>query len=97
MVVFTSDHGDNLGDHWLGEKDLFFDCSARVPLIIYDPRQEADATRGTSTDHLVEAIDLVPTFIEALGGTPSAPYFGGAIATAALARSGPSMERVLRK
>ena len=21
MIVFTSDHGDNLGDHWLGEKD----------------------------------------------------------------------------
>jgi arylsulfatase A-like enzyme len=59
MIVFTSDHGENLGDHWLGEKDLFFDCSARVPLIIYDPRQEADKTRGTSTDHLVEAIDLV--------------------------------------
>ena len=70
MVVFTSDHGDNLGDHWLGEKDLFFDCSARVPLIICDPRPEADKTRGTSTNHLVEAIDLVPTFIEALGGTP---------------------------
>ena len=70
MIVFTSDHGENLGDHWLGEKDLFFDCNARVPLIIYDPRQEADKTRGTSTDHLVEAIDLVPTFIEALGGTP---------------------------
>nr|WP_249793396.1 sulfatase-like hydrolase/transferase [Bradyrhizobium cenepequi] len=25
MVVFTSDHGDCLGDHWMGEKDLFHD------------------------------------------------------------------------
>ncbi|MDJ1018342.1 MAG: sulfatase-like hydrolase/transferase, partial [Paracoccaceae bacterium] len=29
MIVFCSDHGDNMGDHWLGEKDLFYDCSAR--------------------------------------------------------------------
>ncbi len=68
MIVFCSDHGDNMGDHWLGEKDLFHDCSARVPLIIYDPRASANDTRGTSTDQLVEGIDLAPTFIEAFGG-----------------------------
>ena len=68
MVVFCSDHGDNMGDHWLGEKDLFFDCSARIPLIIYDPREQANATRGTSTDKLIEGIDLAPTFHEILGG-----------------------------
>ena len=68
MIVFTSDHGDYLGDHWLGEKDLFHDASARVPLIVYDPRTEADATRGTSCDLLVEAIDLAPTFVELMGG-----------------------------
>jgi len=68
MVVFCSDHGDNMGDHWLGEKDLFFDCSARIPLIVYDPREQADATRGTSTDKLIEGIDLAPTFHEILGG-----------------------------
>ena len=37
MIVFTSDHGDYLGDHWMGEKDLFHDVSVKVPLIIYDP------------------------------------------------------------
>jgi arylsulfatase A-like enzyme len=68
MVVFCSDHGDNMGDHWLGEKDLFFDCSARIPLIVYDPRAEADSTRGTSTEKLIEGIDLAPTFHEILGG-----------------------------
>ncbi|MEM9059010.1 MAG: sulfatase-like hydrolase/transferase [Pseudomonadota bacterium] len=70
MIVLTSDHGDYLGDHWLGEKDLFHDCSARVPLIIYDPAPEADATRGTVCDALVEAIDLAPTFVEAAGAEP---------------------------
>ncbi len=69
MIVLTSDHGDYLGDHWLGEKDLFHAPSVKVPLIIYDP--SADATRGTVVDDLVEAIDLAPTFVEAMGGTPA--------------------------
>ena len=37
MIVFTSDHGDYLGDHWMGEKDLFHDQSAKIPLIVIDP------------------------------------------------------------
>lgn len=71
MIVVTSDHGDYLGDHWMGEKDLFHDPSVKVPLIVYDPRPEADATRGTTNDAPVEAIDLLPTFVEAAGGTPA--------------------------
>ncbi len=67
MIVMTSDHGDYLGDHWLGEKELFHDVSVKVPLIIVDPREAADKTRGTTCDALVEAIDLVPTFLEATG------------------------------
>jgi arylsulfatase A-like enzyme len=70
MIVFTSDHGDYLGDHWMGEKDLFHDASAKIPLIVIDPSPEADATRGTVSDALVEAIDLAPTFIDYCGGTP---------------------------
>lgn len=67
MIVLTSDHGDYLGDHWMGEKDLFHDCSAKIPLIIYDPSTAADATRGTTCDELVESIDLAATFVEAAG------------------------------
>lgn len=70
LIVLTSDHGDYLGDHWLGEKDLFHDCSAKVPLIVVDPRAAADAARGSTCDLPVEAIDLVPTFVEWLGGVP---------------------------
>lgn len=68
LVVFCSDHGDYLGDHWLGEKELFHDTVAAVPLIVALPG--ATARRGAVETGLVEAIDLVPTFIEALGGTP---------------------------
>jgi len=68
LIVFTSDHGDYMGDHWLGEKELFHEQSVRVPLIVVDPSDEAQATRGTVSDALVESIDLVPTFVQALGG-----------------------------
>ena len=68
LIVFTSDHGDYLGDHWLGEKDLFHECSARVPMIVCDPSSEADPTRGRADDRFVEQIDLLPTFVEFAGG-----------------------------
>ncbi|WP_371224690.1 alkaline phosphatase family protein [Roseovarius sp. 2305UL8-3] len=68
LIVFTSDHGDYLGDHWLGEKELFHDPSVRIPMIVVDPSADADSTRGTVNDALVEAIDLLPTFLEAAGG-----------------------------
>lgn len=67
LIVFCSDHGDYLGDHWLAEKELFHDTVARVPLIVYDPRTDADATRGGVEQRFVEAIDIVPTILDALG------------------------------
>jgi arylsulfatase A-like enzyme len=67
LIVFTSDHGDYLGDHWLGEKDLFHEPSVKIPLIVYDPSQAADAARGRVCDALVESIDLLPTFLDAAG------------------------------
>ena len=69
MIVFASDHGDYLGDHWMGDKDFFHDPSVKIPLIIVDPSPEADTTRGTVSDALVEGIDLIPTFVEHCGGT----------------------------
>ena len=70
IIVITSDHGDYLGDHWLGEKDLFHDEVVRIPLIVVDPRPTADATRGTVSDALVESIDLAPTFLDWASGAP---------------------------
>ena len=66
MIVFTADHGDHLGDHWLADKGMFYEQAVRVPLVIYDPREAADITRGTECDALVEGIDFFPTFLEAL-------------------------------
>ncbi len=66
LIVLTSDHGDYLGDHWLGEKELFHEESARIPMIVVDPDASADASRGTTDDRLVEAIDILPTCLDAL-------------------------------
>jgi arylsulfatase A-like enzyme len=77
MIVFCSDHGDYLGDHWLGEKELFHDCIVRTPLIVYDPDPAADATRGTVENALVEAIDLAPTFTDVHDGPKLDHIFEG--------------------
>lgn len=77
LVVFTSDHGDYLGDHWLGEKELFHDVIVKVPLIVVDPRPQADATRGQACDAIVESIDLAPTFLSALGYAPPREWLEG--------------------
>ncbi|MEO9777988.1 MAG: sulfatase-like hydrolase/transferase [Sedimentitalea sp.] len=71
MIVLTSDHGDYLGDHWLGEKDFFHEASVKIPLIVCDPRESANTTRGSTCDALVEAIDLAATFVDAAGGAVS--------------------------
>lgn len=71
MIVVTSDHGDFLGDHWLGEKTFFQNASVKIPLIVYDPSPESDATRGKVCDELVECIDFLPTFLETANGDVS--------------------------
>ena len=66
LIVFTSDHGDYLGDHWLGEKELLHEESVRIPLIIRDPAGSGPAV----VDDLVESVDLAATFLDAAGGEP---------------------------
>jgi arylsulfatase A-like enzyme len=65
LIIFTSDHGDYLGDHWQGEKELMYEQGVRVPLIIIDPSE--GARRGASSTALVEAVDVLPTILEYLG------------------------------
>ena len=67
LIVFTSDHGEQLGDHHLFGKLGYFDESYHVPLIIHDPRASADASRGTVIDAFTEGVDLMPTILDCLG------------------------------
>ncbi|MBV9993098.1 MAG: alkaline phosphatase family protein [Alphaproteobacteria bacterium] len=63
LVVFTSDHGEQMGDHWLLGKCGYFDASYRIPLIVRDPRQAG----GQVVEHFTENVDVMPTLLEALG------------------------------
>jgi arylsulfatase A-like enzyme len=67
LIIFTSDHGEQLGDHWLMSKHGYFDQSYHIPLIIRDPRSEADASRGKQIHGFSENVDLMPTMLDWLG------------------------------
>ncbi len=67
LIVLTSDHGDQMGDHWLVEKLGWWDESYHVPLIVVDPRPEADGTRGSVVRSFTESVDVMPTLCEWLG------------------------------
>jgi arylsulfatase A-like enzyme len=67
LIVFTCDHGEQLGDHHLLGKIGYFDESYRIPMVIRDPRAEANAMRGTIVEKFTETIDTMPTILEWLG------------------------------
>ncbi|HWD54223.1 MAG TPA: sulfatase-like hydrolase/transferase [Acidimicrobiales bacterium] len=85
MVIVTSDHGEMGGDHWLLEKLGYWDESYQVPLIVVDPRAEADRSRGSVVDAVTESVDVLPTICEFLGadvplqadGWSLAPFLDG--------------------
>jgi arylsulfatase A-like enzyme len=65
IVIFTSDHGESLGDHGLRRKGCrFYEGLARVPLIISWPGR---FKQGIKSDALVGLIDIAPTLLEATG------------------------------
>ena len=67
LVVFTSDHGEQMGDHWLIGKLGYFDQSFSVPLIVFNPSPSADAHRGARMGAFTESVDIMPTMLEWLG------------------------------
>ena len=66
LIVFTSDHGEQLGDHYLAGKLGYHDESFRIPLVIVDPDAPEQAGRIEAAP--TESIDLMPTMIDWLGG-----------------------------
>ncbi len=76
LIIFTSDHGEHLGDHYLTGKCHYFDSAYHVPLIVYDPSEQADSTRGQIIDDLIELIDIPPTICDYLQ-IPIYPLFQG--------------------
>ncbi|CAN5272053.1 alkaline phosphatase family protein [soil metagenome] len=67
LIVFTCDHGEQSGDHHLLGKIGYFDESYRIPMIVRDPREEANGTRGTIVERFTETVDTTPTILDWLG------------------------------
>ena len=68
IIIYTSDHGLLTGEYGVGGKGLLYDLSARVPLIVADPR----SYEYTDTDALVVNVDIAPTILSYAGvGIPA--------------------------
>lgn len=69
-IIFTSDHGDMLGDHHMGAKFNYFEGAAHVPMVIrppYQPFGELNDVMGSRCDTLVELADIFPTVMAIAG------------------------------
>ncbi len=63
VVIFFSDHGEMLGDHFLWRKSLPYEGSARIPYLIQAPVQFG-IQRGSVMSHPVCIEDLMPTILD---------------------------------
>lgn len=62
-IIYGSDHGEMLGDHYLAQKGLFYESSVRVPLII----RPAGGIAGRRCNGLVDQLDVTATIQEIAG------------------------------
>lgn len=80
LVILTSDHGFQLGEHGLWFKNFLYRESTGVPLVIADPRRPA--THGRTCDALVSHTDLFPTLVDLFDlPEPDVPFDGRSYAT----------------
>lgn len=61
IVIFTSDHGDSMGDHWQIEKWNMYDEIVRVPMVVWYPKK----FKGNhKVKELVQLFDIAPVILE---------------------------------
>ena len=63
LILFTSDHGEMLGDHNLFGKRMPYEASARIPFIIKPP-DSFEMLRGVETNEVVELMDILPSVLD---------------------------------
>lgn len=67
VILLTADHGDMLGDHGLWAKRLFYEGSARVPMILVGTKHGSNVSVGAVDDRLVGLQDIMPTLLDIAG------------------------------
>ena len=77
VIVFASDHGENLGSHWLWNKVSVNDEAIRVPFIVAWP---GSAKPRVVTDHVASLVDLAPTLLDLAGRSIPAHIHGRSLA-----------------
>jgi arylsulfatase A-like enzyme len=63
LVIFTSDHGEMLGSHGLREKNVFYEESAHIPLLIRFP---GEIEKNSIVDGYISNVDLFATIMDYL-------------------------------
>ena len=96
LIVFTSDHGDPMFDHWMINQASYHDSNVHLPLVIRDPRPEARPQDGTQVERLSESIDLVPTLLDWLGGAIPAELDGASLLPFLTGQSPPSWREIVQ-
>jgi len=93
IVIFTADHGENLGDHHLLFKGTTYDCVTAMPFVLSWP---GHVPMGEVRDLLSSSIDIMPTILELVGVQhPSPSPFQGVSLVSALADEGYSVRDAL--
>ena len=67
IIVFTSDHGDMLGNHGTVAKRLFYEESANVPLIIVGTDKTPKINNTNIDNRLTGLRDIMPTLLDMSG------------------------------
>jgi len=91
LIVFTSDHGDQMGSHALLAKTVMYEESARIPWLVKLPGQN----EGRVVDAPVSHVDLVPTVLDAVGTGVPGHLPGRSIADACRGDTEPGRDVVL--
>lgn len=89
LIVYTSDHGDFLGDHHCGCKFFFHEPSAHVPFVVRPPKSWGYDLHGTTNAAPVTHADILPTLVKAAGGEPPAGLDGIDLIAAARGQAQP--------
>ena len=67
IIIYSSDHGEQVGEHGLWWKQTFYEDSALVPAIVYWPER---IKSGSVIDRPIDQFDLAATMLEAAGAQP---------------------------
>ncbi|HWB54990.1 MAG TPA: sulfatase-like hydrolase/transferase [Tepidisphaeraceae bacterium] len=59
VIIYASDHGENMGEHGMWWKNDMFDCSARVPLVVSWPKCWTGGQRRTQTCSILDLVQTV--------------------------------------